>query len=102
MTYEVQVIFKEVYELQVEADDRDSAEIIAANRIRSGKEYSTYDNIEINVHGPDIDEDIHKCDWCEEEYETSELMCTDLGIICPRCFAAIVSRGESITVLYNY
>lgn len=47
-------------------------------------------------------EETSKCEWCEEEYESSQLMNTDIGYICDRCFAAITSRGEPITVKYNY
>lgn len=46
----------------------------------------------------DEDEDaLCKCEWCENEFERSELIPTDLGKLCSRCIDAIRSRGEYVT-----
>lgn len=39
------------------------------------------------------------CDWCELEFDESQLTKTDLGMLCDRCIAAIRSRGEEVIVL---
>lgn len=38
------------------------------------------------------------CIWCEEEFEDSELIKTDIGMLCEHCLAAIRSRGEEVIV----
>lgn len=45
------------------------------------------------------DDDVRKCSWCGEEFDTTELIPTDLGCICERCLTAIRSRGEQVTEL---
>lgn len=47
---------------------------------------------------PQEDEETCKCEWCEEEYEPDQLHETELGMLCDRCIAAILSRGEHIWV----
>ena len=42
--------------------------------------------------------DVCECGWCGEEFETSELIPTDLGMLCEHCIMAIRSRGEKLTV----
>ena len=37
-----------------------------------------------------------QCAWCENEFESSELRRTDLGLLCDRCIEAIRSRGEMV------
>ena len=46
-------------------------------------------------------EETRKCEWCEEEFDASQLLNTDIGYICEHCFAAIRSRGEPIIVFYD-
>lgn len=43
------------------------------------------------------EDDICKCEWCDNEFERSELIPTDLGKLCSRCIDAIRSRGEYVT-----
>lgn len=43
-------------------------------------------------------DDIAKCDWCNEYFDSSELMKTDLGNLCSQCYSAIKSRGENLTI----
>ena len=38
------------------------------------------------------------CNWCENDFDKSELTKTDLGMLCDRCIAAIRSRGEEVIV----
>lgn len=52
-----------------------------------------------SVQNGDADDDVRKCSWCNGEYETSDLVPTDLGMICRTCFEAIRSRGEDVCVL---
>lgn len=53
---------------------------------------SAYDDDE------DYDEDeLRECEWCNNEFERSELIPTDLGMLCSRCIDAIRSRGEYVT-----
>ena len=48
----------------------------------------------------DEDEDeVHKCAWCELEFESGQLIPTDLGMLCERCISAIRSRGEQVMTL---
>lgn len=37
-----------------------------------------------------------ECEWCNEEFEESELTDTQIGRLCSQCIAAIKSRGEEI------
>jgi len=37
-----------------------------------------------------------KCEWCNEEFEESELTDTQIGKVCSQCIAAIKSRGEEV------
>lgn len=41
-------------------------------------------------------DDIVECEWCNEDYEESELINTKIGNICFTCKRAIESRGEDI------
>ena len=41
-------------------------------------------------------EDVHKCDWCGEDFDRSEVRQTDLGMLCDGCILAIRSRGEEV------
>lgn len=50
------------------------------------------------VQDGDADDAVHKCTWCGEEFDSSELHGTDLGCLCDTCIAAIRSRGEEVTV----
>lgn len=45
-----------------------------------------------------IDVHTNECSWCGEEFDTSELYKTDIGVMCDHCIAAIRSRGEKIVV----
>ena len=45
-----------------------------------------------------MDDDKEQCEWCEEEYESSELKETNIGKLCPRCIDAILSRGEELWI----
>ena len=45
------------------------------------------------------DDDVCRCSWCNGEYDASDLIPTDLGMICEQCVTAIRSRGEDIAVL---
>ena len=47
----------------------------------------------------DDDEKVYNCDWCYGEYDVSELVKTDLGMLCETCITAIRSRGEDVCVL---
>lgn len=38
----------------------------------------------------------HKCSWCGEEFDATELRITELGELCESCVAAIRSRGEDL------
>lgn len=40
------------------------------------------------------DTDLDVCDWCGEDYDSSELVGTELGRICYKCQKALKSRGE--------
>lgn len=44
------------------------------------------------------DNELKKCDWCEAEYEMSELKDTNQGALCFKCIKAIKSRGEKIVI----
>jgi hypothetical protein len=44
------------------------------------------------------DDDVHKCAWCNGEYDSSDLIPTDLGMLCEHCIMAIRSRGEDVSV----
>lgn len=45
------------------------------------------------------DDDVRRCSWCNGEYEASDLIPTDLGMLCETCIAAIRSRGEDVCIL---
>lgn len=47
----------------------------------------------------DDPEGVHRCAWCKEEFDESDLVPTDLGMLCERCINAIRSRGEQISEL---
>jgi hypothetical protein len=51
------------------------------------------------VNDSDTDDEIRKCSWCDLEFESDQLIPTDLGMLCERCIAAIRSRGEQVTQL---
>ena len=53
---------------------------------------------EINPRDIGIGEDTTECEWCHELYENSELIKTDLGMLCSQCIQAIRSRGEEVIV----
>lgn len=42
------------------------------------------------------DDPVCRCAWCNGEYESSDLISTDLGHLCVQCIAAIRSRGEDV------
>ena len=44
------------------------------------------------------DGDQGKCQWCGGEYDESDLIQTDLGMLCETCITAIRSRGEDVFV----
>ena len=44
------------------------------------------------------DEEAPKCTWCGGEYDPSDLIPTDLGMLCEHCIMAIRSRGEDVSV----
>lgn len=52
-----------------------------------------------NVADGAAEDDVHKCAWCNCEYEASDLVPTDLGMLCETCIMAIRSRGEDVAVL---
>ena len=39
---------------------------------------------------------LSKCEWCNDEYEDSELYETELGKICFKCMKGLISRGEDV------
>ena len=41
------------------------------------------------------------CDWCNEEYDITDLTKTNLGYLCDRCIRAITSRGETFSIEVN-
>ena len=43
-------------------------------------------------------EETKTCEWCNEEYEVSDLTKTDIGYLCDTCIRAITSRGEDLTI----
>lgn len=45
-----------------------------------------------------LKEETKTCEWCNEEYEVSDLTKTDIGYLCDTCIRAITSRGESIAI----
>lgn len=45
------------------------------------------------------DDDVRNCSWCNGEYEASDLIPTDLGMLCETCITAIRSRGEDVCIL---
>lgn len=45
------------------------------------------------------DDSVCRCAWCDGEYDSSELIPTDLGMLCEQCVTAIRSRGESVCAL---
>lgn len=48
-----------------------------------------------------MENEMHKCEWCGEEYELTELrMDADLGCLCNTCIRAITSRGETLCLEY--
>ena len=57
--------------------------------------------IEIEHDNGNYIENWHLCTWCEDLFPESDLREeTDLGHLCDRCIAAILSRGESLTLKY--
>lgn len=54
--------------------------------------------------GPDVtaddydDDDEVNCEWCNCEFERSELRKTDLGLLCDHCIEGIRSRGDIVIV----
>lgn len=52
---------------------------------------------EVDPNEIGVDETVH-CDWCELDFDESQLKKTDLGMLCDRCIAAIRSRGEEVIV----
>ena len=58
-------------------------------------------NMKTLVDEPVDDEEVHKCEWCEEDdFDSSDLFKTDLGVLCQHCIDAIRSRGERITIFF--
>lgn len=54
--------------------------------------------IEALVEAMEENEDTVECKWCNELFDKSEVRYeVDLGYLCPRCEAAIKSRGEELT-----
>lgn len=51
-----------------------------------------------SVQNGDADDDVRKCSWCNGEYEASDLIPTDLGMLCETCITAIRSRGEDVII----
>lgn len=47
-------------------------------------------------------DDAFFCDWCGDEYESSELHDTSVGKLCDKCIRAIESRGEDITLYESF
>lgn len=45
------------------------------------------------------DDDVCKCDWCNGEFDSTDLVPTDLGMLCETCIIAIRSRGDDVAVL---
>lgn len=45
------------------------------------------------------DDEVAHCAWCNCEYDASDLVPTDLGMMCETCIMAIRSRGEDVAVL---
>ena len=41
------------------------------------------------------------CDWCNEEYDITDLTKTDVGYLCDKCIRAITSRGETLNIEVN-
>lgn len=52
-----------------------------------------------SVQNGDADDDVRKCSWCNGEYDASDLIPTDLGMLCETCITAIRSRGEDVCIL---
>ena len=52
-----------------------------------------------SVRNGDADDDVRRCSWCNGEYDTTDLIPTDLGMICENCIMAIRSRGEDVCIL---
>ena len=48
----------------------------------------------------DEEEEECTCEWCNGTFGVSELVKTDLGMLCERCIMAIRSRGEDVAILY--
>ena len=48
----------------------------------------------------DEEEEECTCEWCNGTFGISDLVKTDLGMLCERCIMAIRSRGEDVAILY--
>lgn len=42
------------------------------------------------------DDGVCKCAWCNNEFDSTDLIPTDLGMLCETCITAIRSRGEDV------
>ena len=47
----------------------------------------------------DEEEEECTCEWCNGTFGVSELVKTDLGMLCEGCIMAIRSRGEDVAIL---
>lgn len=45
-----------------------------------------------------MNDEVKRCEWCNEEFDKSELVNTDLGMLCDHCILAIHSRGEEVVI----
>lgn len=64
--------------------------------------YLTYYKGEVTADTPDVgditeDDDVCKCDYCNGDFGSSDLIPTDLGRLCETCITEIRSRGELVT-----
>ena len=62
------------------------------------RRYANYCRNCKTVENTPVDDDVMVCNWCEEEFDVSELRVTDIGMLCDGCIAAIRSRGEKVAV----
>ena len=59
-------------------------------------------SVESLVEEMEENEDMVECKWCEDLFDKSECRYeVDLGYLCSRCQAAIMSRGETLTFREN-
>jgi len=70
-------------------------EEVLAEVMKHGSMYVDTIKDMMRMENDEYDDSI-RCDWCEEEYELSELHRTSIGMLCDTCIRAIKSRGESI------